>query len=60
MVVCHCEVVNDQTIVAAIQAGAVDADDLATLCGAGERCGGCRPTIESLLVQIRLAEQPAA
>lgn len=60
MVVCHCEVVNDQTIVEAIQAGALDADDLAALCGAGGRCGGCRPTIESLLVRIRLDQQPAA
>ena len=49
MVVCHCRAVNDKAIVAEILSGAVDADTLAERCGAGTRCGGCRPVVEELL-----------
>ena len=51
MVVCHCRAVNDKAIVAEILSGAVDADTLAERCGAGSRCGGCRPVVEELLAQ---------
>ena len=60
MVICQCEAVNDRQIVAEIVAGALDVEDVAARCGAGARCGGCRPTIETLLVELGLAEQPAA
>ncbi len=60
MVICHCEAVNDRRIVAEIVDGALDVEDVAARCGAGAQCGGCRPTIEALLVTLGLAEQPAA
>jgi len=49
MVVCHCNAVNDRAIRAEIAAGALDADDLADRCGAGARCGSCRPVVEAIL-----------
>jgi bacterioferritin-associated ferredoxin len=60
VLVCACEAVNDRQIVAEIACGAVCPDGIAERCGAGSRCGGCRPTIEALLASLGLAEQPAA
>jgi bacterioferritin-associated ferredoxin len=52
MVVCHCRAVNDKAIRAEIEAGALDADTLAERCGAGSRCGSCRPVIEAILATV--------
>lgn len=52
MVVCHCAAVNDRAIRAEIEAGALDADALADRCGAGGRCGSCRPVIEAILATV--------
>ena len=60
MLVCQCEAVNDRRIVAEIVSGALDAESLAERCGAGARCGGCRPTIEALLASLGPVEQPVA
>ena len=49
MVVCHCNAVNDLRIREEIRAGAIDADDLKSRCGAGARCGGCATVIEQIL-----------
>lgn len=49
MVVCHCNAVNDRVIRAEIEAGVLDADELADRCGAGTRCGSCRPVLEAIL-----------
>jgi bacterioferritin-associated ferredoxin len=49
VLICHCKAVNDRTLNAAIAAGARGADDLARMCGAGSRCGGCLPALEALL-----------
>ncbi len=59
MVVCHCNAVNDRTIRAEIESGAVDAADLAERCGAGTRCGSCQPLVERLLAQFGLEPEPA-
>jgi bacterioferritin-associated ferredoxin len=53
--VCHCEVVSDRSIRAAISAGARDVADIATRCGAGGACGGCHPTIEELIAEATIA-----
>jgi len=49
MVVCHCNAVNDFRIREEIRAGALDADDLKSRCGAGARCGGCARVIDQIL-----------
>ena len=55
MFVCHCRAVTDGTIRGAIEAGASDPRALARHCGAGSRCGGCWPALESLLAEYGLA-----
>jgi bacterioferritin-associated ferredoxin len=64
MIVCHCRVVSDRGVRAAIGDGAACVEDVAALCEAGTRCGSCRPTIAALLaVHLPLPgeqEQPAA
>jgi bacterioferritin-associated ferredoxin len=52
MIVCHCRALSDRAIRAAIEAGA-DEDDLAQQCGAGGKCGGCRPALRRLLAEHR-------
>ena len=51
---------HDRRIVAEIEAGARCPDDVALACGAGARCGGCRPTILALLASLGRVEQPVA
>lgn len=55
MLLCHCRGVNDRIIDCAISCGARSLDDVAEACGAGARCGGCLPAIESML-QERLSD----
>jgi bacterioferritin-associated ferredoxin len=38
-----------------IRAGAESASEIAGSCGAGSACGGCRPTIETILREERSA-----
>jgi len=49
MVVCHCRSVNDRTVGAAIADGAASLEEIGARCGAGTRCGGCRPMLDALL-----------
>lgn len=51
MVVCHCEAINDRTVRAAIEEGALDRESVTSRCGAGRDCGGCHDAIEDLLDQ---------
>jgi bacterioferritin-associated ferredoxin len=62
VIVCHCEVVSDRHVCDAVVRGASTVDDVGDLCGAGTRCGSCRPTIGALLVAVRAREpvEPAA
>ncbi len=60
MVVCHCNVVSDREIRAAVAAGAVDADALAEHCRAGTRCGGCVPVVEAILAEVAVSVSVAA
>ena len=50
MVVCHCRAVSDRAIVATLASGACSVEQVGNHCGAGTRCGGCRPVIEALLL----------
>lgn len=49
MLVCHCKVITEHDIRDAIAAGARDEHEIAARCAAGGECGGCLPTIRSLL-----------
>jgi bacterioferritin-associated ferredoxin len=62
MIICHCEVVSDRRVRDAVDRGACNIDDVGEHCGAGTRCGSCRPTIEVLLATVLAPEQvePAA
>jgi bacterioferritin-associated ferredoxin len=62
VIVCHCQVVSDRRIRAEVEAGAVTVDEISHGCGAGARCGSCRPTISVLLATMVAADQvePAA
>ncbi len=55
MLVCHCEVVSDTDVRAAIAGGAADLDAVTDRCGAAGRCGGCIPAVEDLLEEAALA-----
>lgn len=61
MLVCHCKVVDDRTIRAAVADGAGDLDGVIERCGAGGACGGCIPGVRALLEQAAMAlRDPAA
>lgn len=58
MVICHCKVINDAAIRELVAASVVTADDIASRCGAGAECGGCRDAIEELLATARTSQPP--
>jgi len=60
MIVCHCRAVNHTTVLDAIGEGAIDIDSVAATCGAGSVCGGCRPTVQSLLAGDQIAPSDVA
>jgi bacterioferritin-associated ferredoxin len=50
MMVCHCVGVNDAAIREALSRHRVSSvEGVTDICGAGSRCGGCRPTICALV-----------
>jgi bacterioferritin-associated ferredoxin len=49
MMVCHCRAVRDSVIREVIDAGIVEVDEIAAVCGAGSQCGGCRDVLEELV-----------
>jgi bacterioferritin-associated ferredoxin len=58
MMVCLCNGVSERKVRKAIERGAATEDEVAAACGAGDRCGGCRPTVGDMLVRaqpVRLA-----
>ena len=54
MLVCHCLAVNDRAVARAAAEGAITVDDLTARCGAGGRCGGCRPLLAELLAEAEV------
>jgi bacterioferritin-associated ferredoxin len=50
VIVCHCRAVNHTTVLDLVAKGVGCPDEVAARCGAGSVCGGCRPTVQSLLV----------
>lgn len=60
MYLCSCRAVTDRTILASIAAGARTPQDLAAMCGAGSRCGGCWPALAELLGEPCTMDEGAA
>ena len=57
MLVCHCQRICDRTIRKSIRDGACSVEEVAEACGAGSRCGGCRPAIGALVDEHCAAEE---
>jgi bacterioferritin-associated ferredoxin len=49
VILCHCNVVSDRQVRAAIDQGACDVDEVKAACAAGGDCGQCAPAIDELL-----------
>jgi bacterioferritin-associated ferredoxin len=49
MRVCHCHDVSDREIRHLAMEGVAHVDEVGEYCGAGTRCGGCRPEVERLV-----------
>lgn len=49
MLVCHCHNKTDRDISRAVTEGAKSCADIASRCDAGNGCGGCLKTINSML-----------
>lgn len=58
MFVCLCAGVTNQTVAAAVDAGASTSKEVADSCGAGAECGRCRRTVRAIIDAHRGAEAP--
>jgi bacterioferritin-associated ferredoxin len=56
LIACQCNVVGDEPILDAIAEGATSIAALAERCGAGARCGGCHPVLDTLLAAARAVD----
>ena len=50
-IICHCEAVKERTIVDSIRRGASSVCEVADICGAASRCGGCWDSVEELVAR---------
>ncbi|HET8602204.1 MAG TPA: (2Fe-2S)-binding protein [Segeticoccus sp.] len=51
MIICHCEVVTDRDVRAALDQGACTLAQACQATGAGQNCGGCVFSVKALLCQ---------
>jgi bacterioferritin-associated ferredoxin len=51
MWVCHCVGVNDRQLRRVVELGARDEADIAMVCGAGSKCGGCQEDVRRVLAE---------
>lgn len=49
MIVCHCMVVSNKHLEAAVDEGARHVDEVVSICGASTGCGGCREAVERVV-----------
>jgi bacterioferritin-associated ferredoxin len=49
MIVCHCNRVTAADIEAQCLGGAATQGEIRARCGAGNRCGGCRPVVQRIV-----------
>lgn len=57
MIVCHCKVVSDREIHAALASGARSVGAVCRSTGAAQDCGSCIFTVKALVCQHREQEQ---
>jgi bacterioferritin-associated ferredoxin len=50
-IICHCEAVKERAIVDSIRRGARSVCEVADVCGAASRCGGCWDSVEELVAR---------
>ena len=55
MIICLCRGLGEKAIRATIARGGDTRERLAAICGAGDDCGGCSPTLDALLDEARHA-----
>ena len=58
MIICHCEVVSDRAVVAAIDDGARTLAQVCQMSGAGLSCGGCIYSVKRLLCNHGVVDDP--
>jgi len=58
MIICHCNVVCESEIRAAVRRGAQSRSAVARACGAGTDCGGCRDAVDEIIVEVHGAHTP--
>ena len=51
MIICHCEVISDHAVVAAIDDGAHTLEQVCEATGAGQNCDGCIFSLKQLVCQ---------
>jgi bacterioferritin-associated ferredoxin len=56
VIVCHCAVVNDAAIAAAVDHGAATLAQVCAATGAGTDCGGCVRVVKALVVEHDVAK----
>ena len=56
MIVCHCHVVNDAAVAAAVGAGARTLSEVCRATGAGQSCGSCVFFLKRLVCQHEPSE----
>ncbi|WP_163686470.1 (2Fe-2S)-binding protein [Mycolicibacterium gadium] len=58
MYVCLCQGVTNETVSAAVVAGAKTPKQVSTACGAGSECGRCCRTIRSIIDSLATTTKP--
>lgn len=53
MIVCSCKAVNDRRITRAVEQGAATVEEVGEACGAGTKCGSCRPVVHEIIETAR-------
>lgn len=56
MIVCHCQVVNDQDVGRAVASGARTVSQVCNATGAGKSCGSCVFSLKRLLCEHRVTD----
>ncbi|MBM6405901.1 (2Fe-2S)-binding protein [Phycicoccus sp. CSK15P-2] len=51
MIICHCRVVNDAAITAALDAGSTSLAEVCRATGAGTDCGGCVFAVKAIVCE---------